>query len=128
MALTPDEFTLLDDHKPQKIARFREVDGHAFSADLHVIVALYAVNDGGSAIGHIAIGHMRRDLGKFLSQGSGPLEYPTLASSWQSTGVLTFAVPRRRPHLPDGARKTLVILTSNPHRRILNQTFSVFDR
>jgi hypothetical protein len=79
MALTPDEFTLLDDHKPQKIARFREVDGHAFSADLHVIVALYAVNDGGSAIGHIAIGHMRRDLGKFLSQGSGPLEYPTLA-------------------------------------------------
>jgi VWFA-related protein len=80
--LTPDKFTVLDGHRPQKIAGFREVDGQAFSADVHVILVLDAVNDGGSAIGHL-----RRDLGRFLSQGDGPLQYPFSLVSLSDAGV-----------------------------------------
>ncbi len=69
--LKPEDFTLLDNHKPQKIAAFREVDGQAFSSDVHVVLVLDAINDGGSAIGHL-----KKDFGRFLSLGHEPLAYP----------------------------------------------------
>ena len=69
--LKANDFTVLDNRKPQTIPAFREVDGQAFKADLHVMVVLDAVNDGGSGIGHL-----KKDFGKYLSEGKGPLPFP----------------------------------------------------
>ncbi len=69
--LKAEDFSLLDDQKPEKIARFREVDGRSFTADTHIMVVLDAINDGGSSVGHV-----KKELDKFLSQDSGPLPFP----------------------------------------------------
>ena len=107
--LKPEDFTLLDNHKPQTIAAIREIDGQASSADAHVVLVLDAINDGGSAIGHL-----KKDLGKFLSQSHEPLAYP-LSLAFVSNGGFTesqpstdraviageFAEFARRPHSSD---------------------------
>jgi VWFA-related protein len=69
--LKAEDFSLLDNEKAQKIATFREVDGKTFTADVHVMLVLDAINDGGSAIGHV-----KKDLDIFLAQDSGPLPFP----------------------------------------------------
>ncbi len=69
--LKAEDFSVLDNQKPQKVARFREVDGKTFTADVHVVVVLDAINDGGSGIGHL-----KKDLDRYLSQGHGPLQFP----------------------------------------------------
>ncbi|HMH11984.1 MAG TPA: VWA domain-containing protein [Edaphobacter sp.] len=81
--LKADDFSVLDNQKPQKIERFREVDGKTFRADVHVLVVLDAINDGGSAVGHV-----KKDLDKFLSRGSGPLPFPFSLVFISSAGVL----------------------------------------
>jgi VWFA-related protein len=81
--LKSDDFSVLDNQKPQKIARFREVDGTTFKADVHVVVVLDAINDGGWAVGRV-----KKDLDKFLSQGTGPLPFPLSMVFISSTEVL----------------------------------------
>lgn len=81
--LKAEDFLVLDNQKPQKIARFREVDGKAFKADVHLVVVLDAINDGGSAIGHV-----KKDFNEFLSQGMGPLPFPLSLVFLSSAEVL----------------------------------------
>jgi VWFA-related protein len=69
--LKPEDLELLDNQKPQMIATFREVNGQTSTADVHLFFVLDAINDGGAAIGHA-----RKDLDKYLSQGQGPLPFP----------------------------------------------------
>jgi VWFA-related protein len=69
--LTSDDFELLDNQKPQKISEFRELDASTLAANARVVVVLDGINDGGSAIGPL-----KKDLDKFLSQGSKPLPLP----------------------------------------------------
>ena len=40
-------------------------------ANVHVMLVLDAINDGGSSIGHV-----KKDLDKFLAQDQGPLPFP----------------------------------------------------
>jgi len=80
--LKPEDFTLLDNHKPQTIAAIREIDGQASSADARVVLILDAINDGGTAIAHL-----KKDLGKFLSQRHEPLAYPISLAFVSNGGV-----------------------------------------
>ena len=81
--LKADDFSVLDNQKPQKIAQFREVDGTTLKADVHVVVVLDAINDGGWAVGRV-----KKDLDKFLSEGNGPLPFKLSLVFISSTEVL----------------------------------------
>ena len=69
--LTSDNFELLDNQRPQRISEFRELDASTLAANARVVVVLDGINDGGAAIGPL-----KKDLDKFLSQGSKPLPLP----------------------------------------------------
>lgn len=66
--LSSGSFDLLDNQMAQKISDFHELDASTFAANAQVVVVLDGINDGGSAIGPL-----RKDLDKFLSQSSRPL-------------------------------------------------------
>ena len=80
--LKADDFSLLDNQKPQKIARFREVDGKTFTVKTHVIVVLDGINDDGSSFGHV-----KKGLDQFLSEDTGPLPFPLSLVFISSAGV-----------------------------------------
>jgi VWFA-related protein len=69
--LKADDFSLLDNQTPAKTTSFHEFEGPASMANVHVMFVLDAINDGGSSIGHV-----RKDLDKFLAQEQGPLPFP----------------------------------------------------
>jgi VWFA-related protein len=69
--LKANDFLLLDNQKSQKIDRFREVDGKAFTVRAHVIVVLDGVNDDGSSFEHV-----KKGLDQFLGQDTRPLPFP----------------------------------------------------
>jgi VWFA-related protein len=79
--LKPTDFTVLDQTKPQTLVRFREVDGRTFSADVHVIIVLDAINDSSS------LGHARKVLIQWLSQNKGLLPYPMSLAIATDSGV-----------------------------------------
>lgn len=81
--LKPEDFLVLDNQKQQKAARFREVDAKRFTADIHVVVVLDAINDGGSEIRHL-----KKDLNKYLSERQGPLELPISLAYVSEGGVV----------------------------------------
>lgn len=81
--LKPEDFMVLDNQKQQKVTRFREVDGKTFTADIRVVVVLDAINDGGAEIGHL-----KKDLGKYLTQGQGPLQFPISLVYVSEAGVV----------------------------------------
>ena len=81
--LKPGDFLVLDNQKRQKVARFREVNGKTFTADVHVVVVLDAVNGGGSEIGRL-----KKDLDRYLSQGHGPLRFPISLVYVSDAGVV----------------------------------------
>ncbi len=68
--LTARDFVVLDNQAPQKIQRFREVDGKAITVSTHVIVVLDGINGGESFV------HVRKGLDQFLGEGTGPLPVP----------------------------------------------------
>lgn len=69
--LASDDFELLDNQRPQKISEFRELDANSLASNARVVVVLDGINGGGSAIGRL-----KKDLDRFLSQGSKPLPLP----------------------------------------------------
>lgn len=69
--LKANDFSVLDNQKQSKTASFHEFAGQASTANLHVMLVLDAINDGGSSIGHV-----KKDLDKFLAQDGGPLAFP----------------------------------------------------
>jgi len=69
--LKADDFSLLDNQKPTRTASFHEFEGPASLTNLHVMLVLDAINDGGSSIGRL-----KKDLDKFLAQDKGPLPFP----------------------------------------------------
>lgn len=85
--LKADDFVLLDNQKPTRAASFREIEGLAGTAKVHVMLVLDAINDGGSSIGHV-----KKDLDKFLSQDQGPLPFP-IALVFASGGGATESQP-----------------------------------
>ncbi|MGA7242370.1 MAG: hypothetical protein WBX19_04265, partial [Terracidiphilus sp.] len=69
--LKAEDFSLLDNQKLTSTASFREFEEPAGTASAHVLLVLDAINDGGSSIGHV-----KKDLEKFLAQDHGPLPIP----------------------------------------------------
>lgn len=69
--LTSADFELLDNQRPRKISEFRELDASSLAANARVVVVLDGINDGASVIAPL-----KKDLDKFLSQGSNPLPIP----------------------------------------------------
>ena len=107
--LKTDEFLVLDNQKSQKIDRFREVDGKAYSVNAHAIVVLDGINDDGSSFGHV-----RKGLDQFLGEDTGPLPFPlsllfissarmfeTQASTDRATIAHRLAQVARLPRDPD---------------------------
>jgi VWFA-related protein len=80
--LKADDFSLLDNQKAQKIARFREVDGKTFTVKTHVIIVLDGINDDASSFGRLTKG-----LDQFLSEDTGPLPFPLSLAFVSSAGV-----------------------------------------
>ncbi len=110
--LKASDFTVLDNQKQQTFAHFREIKAQDPAAQLRVMLVLDGINDGGSAVGHL-----KKDLGKFLSQLRKPLAFPvTLVSVTEADVVKTapstdpsvlaaqLAQLARRPHSPDCER------------------------
>jgi VWFA-related protein len=71
IGLREEDFTLLDNQRPQKIATFRATTGDTALAPAHVLLMLDSVNNS-----HGATAYARRELEKFLGQNQGRLAYP----------------------------------------------------
>ncbi|HMG87261.1 MAG TPA: VWA domain-containing protein [Terracidiphilus sp.] len=69
--LKADDFSLLDNRTPTRTTSFHEFEGPASTANVHVMLVLDAINDGGSSIGHV-----KKDLDKFLAQHHEALPFP----------------------------------------------------
>jgi VWFA-related protein len=86
--LKADDFSLLDNRKPTRTASFHEFEGLASRANLHVMLVLDAINDAGSSIGHV-----KKDLDKFLARGQGPLPFSIALVYASGAGVVTQSQP-----------------------------------
>jgi hypothetical protein len=104
--LTSSDFTVLDQKKPQTLVRFREVDGRIFSADVHVIVVLDAINDSSS------VDHARKMLLRWLTQSKGLLMYPMSLAHATAAGVSQIQASRD----PLAIIAELTAITWNLHR------------
>ena len=80
--LSEDDFTILDNGEPRKIATFRSLHGDAPSAYLHAILLLDSVN---STSRNIA--YERRQMERFLGSNNGRLLYPMSVAVLSELGV-----------------------------------------
>ncbi|HEX4031251.1 MAG TPA: VWA domain-containing protein [Terracidiphilus sp.] len=80
--LKQEDFTLLDNQKPQAIASFRAVLGGAPGVATHVILMLDAINNSGREINY-----ERKGVEKFLRQSQGRLTYPTSIAILSGSGA-----------------------------------------
>jgi VWFA-related protein len=69
--LKEDDFTLLDETRPQKIASFRAVHGGTSSTREHVLLVLDTLNNSAWNFGY-----ERKGIERFLRQNQGRLAYP----------------------------------------------------
>lgn len=76
--LTKDDFTLLDNRKPEPITGFRAVKG----AQTGIIIMLDAVN-----LPYTAVSYAREQLAQYLSSKEGRLPQPTTVAVLQDNGV-----------------------------------------
>jgi len=77
--LKPEDFTVLDNHEPRKIAAFHAIDGAAMNDATEIVILLDAVNSTPAAL------EVERDgILKFLAAGHGPLPYPTSFVLWSN--------------------------------------------
>ena len=80
--LSQQDFALLDNGQPQKIASFQAWQGNAAAARVHPILLLDTVN---STSRNIA--SERKEVEKFLGQNQGRLAYPFSVGVLSNTGV-----------------------------------------
>ena len=87
--LGANDFTILDNHQPRKLAAFHAIDGEAMNDATEVVIVLDAVNSTTQALEAEKGG-----IFKFLAQTHGPLPYPTSFVLWsnghlKATGATT---------------------------------------
>lgn len=70
--LEQEDFTLLDNGQPRPLLRFQAIDPKTNANAVQVIIGVDMINTG---FGQIAF--EREQLGEFLKQGGGKLQYPT---------------------------------------------------
>jgi len=84
--LSEDDFTILDNGEPRKIATFRALHGDSPAAYLHAILLLDMVN---STSRNIAA--ERREMERFLGRNNGRLLYPVSVAVLSDMGVRSSA-------------------------------------
>ena len=80
--LNQEDFTLLDNGEPQKVASFRAVKGSVGFAPVRIVLMLDAVNNSIRDINRDS-----RSIEHFLKQGQGLLTYPTSIAILTSAGT-----------------------------------------
>ncbi len=80
--LNEEDFTLLDNGEPQKVASFRVVKGSVGFAPVRIVLMLDAVNNSIRDINRDS-----RSIEHFLKQGQGLLTYPTSIAILTSAGT-----------------------------------------
>lgn len=80
--LKQEDFTILDDGQPQKVASFRALTGSIGFAPVRIVLMLDAVNNSPKDIGRDS-----RGIEHFLKQGQGLLTYPTSIAILTSAGA-----------------------------------------
>lgn len=88
--LTQQNFTVVDNGKPQVIATFHTVSGGALGATAHAVILVDAINDTSSG----ALARQVKELEAFFSGGTGPLPYP-VSIAMVSDGGFTESDPSR---------------------------------
>ena len=92
--LKQENFTLLDDRQPQKVASFRAVKGSTALAPVHVILMLDTVNNTPRSIAY-----ERKEIERFLAQSQGRLTYPTSIAILSGSGARVSQPSRDRDAL-----------------------------
>jgi hypothetical protein len=80
--LQQQDFTLLDNHQPQKIASFQAVEGRTARAPAHVILMLDTLNNSFQNVAY-----ERKAMEKYLGQNQGYLSYPVSIALLSDSGV-----------------------------------------
>jgi len=85
------DFTLLEDHQPRKIARFRSVQGGSAIAPAHIILVLDTVNNSSGRLGYF-----RREIERYLKEGDALLVYPMSIALFTDSGISVVQPSRDR--------------------------------
>jgi hypothetical protein len=80
--LQQQDFTLLDNHQPQKIASLQAVEGRTARAPVHVMLMLYTLNNSFQNVAY-----ERKAMEKYLGQNQGYLSYPVSIALLSDSGV-----------------------------------------
>lgn len=80
--LEETDFTLLEDHQPRKIARFRSIQGGSAISPAHIILVLDTVNNSSGRLGYFG-----REIERYLRKGDGLLAYPMSIALFSDSGV-----------------------------------------
>ena len=81
-SLKQEDFTLLDNQRPQQIASFKAVAGSTAMAPPHVMLMVDSVNNSSHAIAYA-----RNGLEKFLGENRGSLSYPVSIVRLAASGI-----------------------------------------
>jgi len=81
-SLKQEDFTLLDNRQPQKIASFKAAEGSTVMAPPHIMLMLDSVNNSSHAIAYA-----RNGLEKFLGENRGSLRYPVSIVRLTDSGI-----------------------------------------
>jgi VWFA-related protein len=82
--LKEEDFTLLDNQEPQKIASFKAVNDSAAVTPAHVLLVLDSVNNSASTMAYV-----RKELEQFLGQNQGSLPYPVTLVRLTDYGIIS---------------------------------------
>jgi VWFA-related protein len=80
--LRQEDFTLLDDKRPQSLLSFHAVDGETSRDPVEVVIVIDAVN-----VGFQTVGYERGEVRKFLLQDGGKLPVPTTLIFFTDSGA-----------------------------------------
>lgn len=80
--LQEQDFTVLDDGKPVKPTRFQAIDATKPNAPVHVILLVDMINTGFNVVAT-----EREDVGQFLQQNGGHLDYDTQLAVMTESGL-----------------------------------------
>jgi VWFA-related protein len=82
--LKEEDFTLLDNQEPQKIASFKAVKDSAAVTPAHVLLVLDSVNNSASTMAYV-----RKELEEFLGRNQGSLPYPVTLVRLTDFGIIS---------------------------------------
>lgn len=114
--LQQQDFTLLDNNQPQKMASFEALQGATADPPVEVVLLIDLVNTTFSRVSY-----ERQELDKFLRQNNGQLPYPTSLVVFSDTGTQVQPEPSR-----DGNKLADTLASANSALRIIGRSAGVY--